>query len=135
MQAAFAEYRGALPVDSGAHDETVDDVLTVMRKGGAILALDGKEPIGSARFTLEDEAVYVARVSVLPAHRRRGVASSIMRFCEDIARDAGKPRVRIGVRESLPSNVGLYQSLGFELVSVDAHPRGLDRVWSMIKYV
>ena len=138
MQAAFAEYRGALPVESGAHTETVEDVLTVMRRGGAILALDddrAEEPVGSARFTLEDEAVYVGRVSVLPTHRRRGIASIMMRFCEDIAREARKSRVRIAVRDSLPSNVGLYQALGFELVSIDSHPRGPDRVWNMIKRV
>jgi ribosomal protein S18 acetylase RimI-like enzyme len=63
------------------------------------------------------------------------VASIMMQFCEDIARDAGKARVRIAVRDSLPSNVGLYQSLGYELVSIDAHPRGPDRVWNMIKRV
>ena len=79
--------------------------------------------------------MYVGRVSVLPTHRRRGVASLLMRFCEAVARNAGKARVRIAVRDSLPSNVGLYQALGFELVSIDAHPRGPDRVWHMIKRV
>jgi len=135
MQAAFAEYQGVLPVDSGAHTETDDDVLAVMRKGGALLALDGDEVVGSARFTLEDEAVYVGRVSVLPSHRRRGVASAMMKFCEQLARDSARRNVRIGVRDSLPSNVGLYQSLGYERVSADPHPRGPDRVWTMIKRV
>jgi len=135
MQAAFAEYRGALPVESGAHTETVEDVQAVMHQGGALLAFEADEAVGSARFTLEEDAVYVARVSVLPTRRRRGVASAMMRFCEDIARSEGKARVRIGVRDSLPSNVGLYQALGFELVSIAAHPRGPDRVWTMIKRV
>ncbi|HEY3060837.1 MAG TPA: GNAT family N-acetyltransferase [Chloroflexota bacterium] len=135
MQAAFAEYQGALPVDSGAHTETVDDVLAVMRVGGAVLAYAGSEPVGSARYTLEDEAVYVGRVAVLPSHRRRGVASAIMLFLEDIARAEGRDHIRIGVRDSLPSNVGLYQALGYELVSINPHPRGPDRVWTMIKHV
>jgi hypothetical protein len=43
--------------------------------------------------------------------------------------------VRIAVRDSLPSNVGLYQSLGYEQVSFDPHPRGADNVWTMIKRV
>jgi len=135
MQAAFAEYQGTLPVDSGAHTETVDDVLAVMRRGGAVLAHDDAEPVGSARYTLEAEAVYVGRVAVLPSHRRRGVASAMMLFLEDIARQEQRPRIRIGVRDSLPSNVGLYQALGYVLVSIDPHPRGPDRVWSMIKHV
>jgi ribosomal protein S18 acetylase RimI-like enzyme len=177
MRAAFAELQGSLPVESGAHTESVADVAQVMQAGGAVLCFDGDAAVGSARFTLEDEAVYVARVAVLPTHRRvmqaggavlcfdgdaavgsarftledeavyvarvavlpthrrRGVASQMMRFLEQQARTEGKLRVRIGVRDSLPSNVGLYQALGYELVSINPHPRGPDRVWTMIKRV
>jgi ribosomal protein S18 acetylase RimI-like enzyme len=130
MRAAFVEYQGVLPVDSGAHTETVDDVRRVMEQGGAVLAFDGDQAVGSARFTNEDQGLYVARVSVLPSHRRRGIASAMMRYIEQLA---GGGRVRIGVRDSLPSNIGLYQSLGYELVSIDAHPRGNDKVWTMVK--
>jgi ribosomal protein S18 acetylase RimI-like enzyme len=133
MHAAFAEYRGALPVESGAHTETDEDVLSVMRSGGAILALDDLEPVGSARFILEQDALYVGRVSVLPTHRRRGIASTMMGFCEQLALQHARPAVRIAVRDSLPSNVGLYQALGYEQVSFDPHPRGADNVWTMIK--
>jgi ribosomal protein S18 acetylase RimI-like enzyme len=135
MQAAFAEYLGELPVESGAHTETDEDVLTVMRSGGAILALDEREPVGSARFILEEGTLYVGRVAVLPDHRRRGTASTMMRFCERLALQNGRPAVRIAVRDSLPSNVGLYQSLGYERVSFDPHPRGPDNVWTMLKRV
>ena len=133
MLIAYAEYQGALPVDSGAHVETVDDVLSAMRQGGAVLALDGEQPVGSARFTPEEEHLYVGRVAVLPSHRRRGVASAIMRFLEEVAPSHGRSAIRIGVRDSLPGNVGLYQSLGYEVVSIDPHPRGADRVWTMVK--
>jgi len=83
----------------------------------------------------EDVDLYVGRVSVLPSHRRRGVASAVMRFLEGVAAERGLAAIRIGVRDSLPSNVGLYQSLGYELVSIDPHPRGADRVWTMKKWI
>jgi ribosomal protein S18 acetylase RimI-like enzyme len=133
MQAAFAEYQGALPVESGAHTETVDDVRRVMDGGGAVLAFDGDDAVGSARFTVEAEGLYVARVSVLPTHRRRGVASAMMRYLEHLTPTYGGTRVRIGVRNSLPSNVGLYRSLGYEVTSIAPHPRGPDRVYTMVK--
>jgi ribosomal protein S18 acetylase RimI-like enzyme len=135
MQAAFAEYQGVLPVDSGAHTETVEDVLAVMQRGGAILCFIDDVAVGSARFILQPGMMYVARVSVLPSHRRQGVASAMMRFLEGLAKSLHKRGVRIGVRDSLPSNVGLYQSLGYELVSMAQHPRGPDRVWTMVKRV
>jgi ribosomal protein S18 acetylase RimI-like enzyme len=135
MHAAFAELQAVLPVASGAATETVEDVLNVMRRGGALLAFLDNVPVGSARFILEPDELYVGRVSVIPTHRRLGIASALMHFCEGVAREHGRPRIRIGVRESLPSNVGLYQALGYEKLSIDPHPRGNDRVWTMIKRV
>ncbi|HYZ93013.1 MAG TPA: GNAT family N-acetyltransferase [Actinomycetota bacterium] len=132
MLLAYREYQGALPIDSGAHGETIEDVIADMQRGGAILAEDGV-PVGSARFVPEDGYLYVGRLSVLPAHRRRGIASAIMRFAEQIAADLGRPAVQVGVRESLPSNARLYESLGYETVSIEAHPRGPDRVLTMVK--
>ena len=135
MRAAFAEYRGALPVESGAYTETLEDVRAAIADGGAILAFIDDVAVGSARFRPESDDLYVARVSVKPEFRRQGVASAMMRFLEGVAPRYGKPSIRIGVRDSLPSNVGLYQSLGYELVSIDPHPRGPDRVWTMRKWV
>jgi ribosomal protein S18 acetylase RimI-like enzyme len=135
MRQAFAEYAGALPVESGAQAETLEDVEQAMAAGGAVLAFVDDTPIGSARFATEDSDLYVGRVSVLPSHRRRGVASVVMRFLESVAAERGLAAIRIGVRDSLPSNVGLYQSLGYELVSIDPHPRGPDRVWTMKKWI
>jgi ribosomal protein S18 acetylase RimI-like enzyme len=133
MRQAFGEYAGALPVESGAHTESLADVVAAMREGGAVLAFDRDEAIGSARFSPEAGDLYVGRVAVLPSHRRRGVASAMMRFLEGVAATRGCEAIHIGVRDSLPSNVGLYQSLGYELVSIDPHPRGPDRVWTMRK--
>ena len=133
MQQAFVEYTGVLPVESGAVTETLGDVLAAMQAGGAVLALLEGLAVGSARFRPKPDALYVSRVSVLPSHRRRGVASAIMRFLETVATERGRPAIRIGVRDSLPSNVGLYQSLGYERVRIDPHPRGPDNVWTMRK--
>jgi ribosomal protein S18 acetylase RimI-like enzyme len=131
MRQAFAEYDGSLAVSSGANAESLAEVETAMREGGAVLAFDDEQGIGSARFSFEPDALYVGRVAVLPTHRRRGVASAMMRFLEDVARHQQRHAIYIAVRESLPSNVQLYQSLGYEVVSIDPHPRGADRVWTM----
>jgi ribosomal protein S18 acetylase RimI-like enzyme len=126
MQAAFDEYRGTLEPPSSAHAETLADVERGMAAGGAVLAWDGDQAVGSARFSLRPEHVYVGRVSVLPSHRRRGVASAMMRYLEDLGRQTGRACVEISVRQSLPSNVRLYESLGYTLYAVDPHPRGPD---------
>jgi len=107
-QAAFAELRG-------------------------VLAMSGEQPVGAARFELEPDALYVGRVAVLPSHRRQGIASALMRCCEDLAPGLGRDQVRLEVRQSLPGNVALYQSLGYEVTSIDPHPRGPDVSLTMRK--
>ena len=135
MRQAFAEYAGVLVVPSSAHAETIDDVLAALHQGGAVLAYLDDQVVGSARFRDDDDDLYVGRVSVLPAFRRRGIASALMHFLEGVAAERGRRAVRIQVRDSLPSNVGLYQAIGFDVVSIDDHPRGHDRVWTMRKHV
>jgi ribosomal protein S18 acetylase RimI-like enzyme len=135
MRQAFAEYAGALPVESGALSETVQDVEAAMARpdAGAVLAFAGEVAVASARYLAEDDALYVGRVSVLPAYRRRGVASAVMAYLEEVARSLGRAAIRIGVRESLPSNIALYQRLGYETLRIEPHPRGADRSWTMRK--
>jgi ribosomal protein S18 acetylase RimI-like enzyme len=131
MRAAFAEYAGKLPQESGALRETLADVQNAMTEGGAVLAFIGDVPVGSARFLPDGDGVYVGRVAVPPEHRRKGIASALMRFVEDYARASGKAWIRIGVRESLPSNIALYQSLGYETVKIEPH--GADRSRTMLR--
>ncbi|HEY3594018.1 MAG TPA: GNAT family N-acetyltransferase [Polyangiaceae bacterium] len=132
MIASFEEYRTLLVVPSSAHTETIDDVRSSMEKGGAVIASfsSDESPAGCARFRVDPDALYVGRVAVLPAHRRRGVASAMMRFLEGHAGERKRDTIRIIARESLPGNVELYRGLGYEIVKVAPHPRGPDReVW------
>jgi hypothetical protein len=57
----------------------------------------------------------------------------MMRFLEDLARQAGRTEVQIAARASLPSNVRLYETLGYELIGVEPHPRGPDMTTHMRK--
>ena len=66
MRAAFAEYAGKLPVESGALRETVADVESVMAQGGAVLGFVNGSAVASARYVVEGDGLYVGRVSVLP---------------------------------------------------------------------
>lgn len=131
MRAAFAEYDGVLAQPSGALRETLEEVRDAMARGGAALAFVDEIPVGCARFVPDGDGIYVGRVAVLPTHRRQGVASALMSFFEEHARHSGKAYVRIGVRESLPSNIALYQSLGYETSRVEPH--GADRSLTMLK--
>lgn len=133
MREAFAEYENILQPSSGANRETVDDVITAMQQGGALLAWIGEMPVASARYRLDEAALYVGRVGVLPAYRQRGIATAVMRRMETIAREHGRDLLRVAVRVSLPGNLALYHSLGYRTIEVADHPRGPDRIATLIK--
>ena len=109
---------------SSTHDETVEDVRAAFASGGAVLAWEGEAAVGSARFQPRPDYLYVGRVSVLPAWRKRGIGAAMMAFIEEHALTIGQPEIRVEVRLSLPSNVALYRHLGFHTISEQPHPRG-----------
>jgi ribosomal protein S18 acetylase RimI-like enzyme len=49
-----------------------------------------------------------------------------MRALEDQARRLGVPAIELEVRESLPSNVRLYEKLGYAVMRRAPHPRDAD---------
>ena len=58
------------------------------------------------------------------------IATALMVRMADIAQDLRLPAVQVGVRDSLPGNLRLYERLGFEVVAVEPHPRGPDKtIW------
>jgi ribosomal protein S18 acetylase RimI-like enzyme len=82
--------------------ETVDDVRAAIAKGGAVLAWEDGEAVGSARYQWYPDHLYIGRVAVIPAYRGKGVGSALMRRIEEIARERGCGEIRLGVRMSLP---------------------------------
>ncbi len=133
MLAAFEEYRGVLDPPPGAHVETVETVEAELRKGGGVIAwLDG-EAVGSGRWRVEPDHLYIGRVSVLPGYRGRGIARAMLDHMEQIARQRGSTRLRLGVRMLLPQNIELYQKVGYVITEVIKHPKGDTEVVYMEK--
>ena len=121
--AAFEEFRHTLAPPPGILAETIEDVAAYFEQGGAVIAWDGETAVGSARFHPEADHLYIGRVAVPPEFRRRGIASEIMRFLEAQAVSLSLPETRVEVRMALPSNIALYESLGYLPISYQPHPR------------
>jgi len=135
MREAFAEYQDRLVPPSNALNETVEDVQKVMGEGGALLASLDDIAVGTARYQIRRDHLYAERVGVVPEYRRRGVSAALMTALEDVARKAGVPEIRLGVRASLPSNLRHYESLGYRAFESAPHPRGPDFVITLRKPV
>jgi ribosomal protein S18 acetylase RimI-like enzyme len=126
MQLAFEEYRGRLVPPSGALTETIDDVRAALNSGGAFLAFAGEVAVGSARDRLFPDHAYAERIAVLPAHRGRGIAVTLMAAFEEALHALGVLEARVGVRASLPSNLRFYENLGYRALASRLYPAGTD---------
>ncbi len=119
---AFAEYKGHLDPPSGAHNETAETLNHALHSGSAALASIDGESAGCVFYTPKDGYVYIGRLAVLPAFRRFGVGTSLMKYAEQRAGDVGFRRVQIGVRLALPHLHAYYEKLGYSRVRDETHP-------------
>ena len=82
---------------------------TVVGFVGVIARVEPNEP--------DDEATpytYISDLVVLPAYRRRGTGSALLRHAEGYARDQGMTLLRINVLAKNQVAGQLYRSLGFD---------------------
>ena len=130
VQAGFGEYRDALPVPVSALDETMEDVRREISGGHVLLATEDGEAVGTVRYELRPDHLYVGRLAVSPAYRRRGVGAALMTYIEKLAPTLGHTRIRLATRQSMPSNLLFYEQLGYKVIQRLAHERGPDiAVW------
>jgi GNAT superfamily N-acetyltransferase len=126
MRLAFEEYRGKLYPESGALRETLEDVRSGIAGGGAFLAFVDEAIAGSARYRTFPSHVYGERIGVLPAYRGRGIAAALTKAIEARASERRVSQVQVKVRASIPSNLRVYEKLGYRLLDSKPYPIGTD---------
>jgi ribosomal protein S18 acetylase RimI-like enzyme len=122
VHAAFAEYRDKLDPPSSAHNETVETIRAKLAAGRALLAAAAGAPVGCVFYEPEEDHVYLYRLAVVPAYRRRGLGQALIARVEGRARELRLPRIRLGVRSALARQQAYYQRLGYRPVEARAHP-------------
>ena len=126
MRLSFEEYRGKLYPESGALRESLEEVRAGILSGGAFLAYVGEEIAGCARFRFYPGHVYGERIGVLPDYRGRGIATALTKAIETTATARNIRHVQVKVRGSIPSNLRLYEKLGYRVLESDPYPVGTD---------
>jgi len=109
VHAAFA----GLEPPSGVLNETVADIAARQRGGIVIVAQSGNDFIGSIFCAPQGDALYLTRLAVVPAWRKRGVARAMLAAAENEARRIGAKRLTLRVRVTLPGNRAYFERSGF----------------------
>lgn len=77
-----------------------------------LVAWEGSEPVGHAHLALTDPPE-LQDVSVLPAHRRNGIASALTQAAEEQAARRGHALLRLTVGVDNTAAQALYRTLGY----------------------
>lgn len=75
-------------------------------------------PVAFAECTpLDDGAVYLNQVSVLPEHGRRGLGARLIAAAADFYGDRGAQRIGLTTFRDIPWNAPYYARLGFRMLN------------------
>jgi N-acetylglutamate synthase-like GNAT family acetyltransferase len=120
---AFSTYEERLDPPSSALKETPEAIHTKLATYGAAIAESEGKAVGCVLFAPEDATVlYIGRLAVDPAWRRRGVVRALIAYAEAEAHRRGLAALQIQVRIALVDNQSLFKSCGFVEVSRETHP-------------
>jgi GNAT superfamily N-acetyltransferase len=122
IRTAFAAQSRPTSPPSSALLETGQLIAAKIAAGGGFGAFDGGALIAIALWSINGDALHVARVSVAPRARGRGIARSLIAACEAKASALGFRRMTLKTRLELPENERLFEHCGFARREVEAHP-------------
>lgn len=88
-----------------------------------LLALDGDEPVGTARLLVKGAVGKIGRVCVLPVARGTGLGAALIRSALDVLRD--QPGVTEAYLGSQSHATGFYEKLGFTVEGEEFDDAGI----------
>ena len=98
---------------------TADDIRQHLEAGGGGVIEPGQ---GGVLWAERDGALYVSRLAVHPAHRRKGLATAFLAAAEAEAIRRHLPCVRLSTRLAMESNRRLFCVHGYIEGERHAHP-------------
>lgn len=122
IRASFAAQSVVTDPSPSALRVTAAEVASVLASGGGMLAEAGGELAGSVLWAEKDRGLYLSRLAVSPAWRRRGVAKALIGAAQAAASAMGLRRLQLSTRLVLLDNRCLFAACGFVETTREAHP-------------
>ena len=94
-----------------------EELFGVPKTRKYIVALDDNEIIGYAGLALAGDVADIHTLTVLPAFRRRGIASHMLKELEEWAANKGITNFMLEMREGNAEAQPLYEKYGYQVIS------------------
>jgi predicted N-acetyltransferase YhbS len=124
IRSAFASQSVATDPPPSAARETARSVAASLERPGegGIGAWMGRTLAGCVLWQVQPRGLYLGRLSVAPAWRRRGLAPALVEAAAAEARRRELPRLLLSTRLVLADNRRLFARCGFVETAQHAHP-------------
>lgn len=127
VMVSFAYMDGVIDPPSSAHRLTVATLKAKVRDEiGLIAEVDGRL-VGCAFLRPEPDFLYVGKLAVSPEAQGAGIGSRFLTEAEAIARELGKPALRLETRIELTGNHTRFGAWGFVRTAEKSHV-GYERI-------
>jgi GNAT superfamily N-acetyltransferase len=124
---SFAYMDDVIDPPSSAHRLTVSSLKDKARDEiGLVAEVDGRL-LGCAFLRPEPDYLYVGKLAVSPEAQGNGIGGRFLAEAEAIARDLGKPALRLETRIELTGNHRRFGAWGFVRTAERSHA-GYDRI-------
>lgn len=119
IQLAFAGMEGRIDPPSSIHSLSAAD-LEHMSETSEVWVI-GTPPQACVILTPKPQVLYVGKLSVAYANKRKGHARTLIELAESRARALGLPLLELEVRVELVENHAAFLAMGFQQTCATAH--------------
>lgn len=131
----FDGISGIIDIEGGPHERALAYLPKIKRaigKGWIKVAASGSRPVGFAWYRVsrkyfmgvdfvpaEEKYLWISWIYVAPAHRKKGIATSLYRHLEDVAKEKGAKRMLCDVETGNRQSHDYHRKGGFrEIYSI-----------------
>lgn len=127
IKGSFAYMDPLIDPPSSAHRLTVESLRDKVRDEIGLIAENDGRLLGCAFLRPEPDFLYVGKLAVSPDAQGAGIGSRFLTEAEAIARELGKPALRLETRIELIGNHKRFGAWGFVKTAEKSHA-GYDRI-------